>query len=507
MMEALGCTDSRASFDCNLRREREEKEREERQRRDSCLTIDPNMIQACTSFYVPDSIYDQVCIRTPCQVEIVDRECDCEKEKRERERRRRRESCKNVCGGGVDMNRDQFKYTHYNQVHGINNCSSIDLIRHDDGMPNLCGKCIPVFPPPKQQQQQQQLPLDWNSLPRDPNAGDLNFQTKKLHFKWSEVFTEEELREQDRRSEMYIERERMERERVEKERMERAKCGRENCRCAAAGKLKPRTFEEIKRDCEKWAAERAEEEAKKKKEAEEKAKQQQQQVNNVVKNCEEVAKVASPCGAAAPPASPPSEGKRSNFLSLIREFTSAIGNVGADKAATPAPTGAAAAAAAMPEIIITPPGGGGRLAVPLNPDRLRQATPERELLRCIEKIVANEEEKKRQREEEQRQQQQQMKKVEQGKVVAAPPATTAAQPGAAAAAAAGAPQTAQMFAWGKPQQLLGRERQITPSECGFCKSLADIRMSESVLGREGEGGSSGVVMVVGGEEEEGCEEE
>lgn len=146
------------------------------------------------------------------------------------------------------------------------------------------------------------------------------------------------------------------------------------------------------------------------------------------------------------------------------------------------------------------------MAVPLNPDRLRQATPERELLRCIEKIVANEEEKKRQREEEQRQQQQQMKKVEQGKVVAAPPppATTAGQPGAAAA---GAPQTAQMFAWGKPQQLLGRERQITPSECGFCKSLADIRMSESVLGREVEGGSSGVVMVVGGEEEEGCEEE
>lgn len=428
---SMCCRDPRVEMDCceELKRALGQEE--------SCLTIDPSMMSASHSFYVPETLYGEVCIKTPCKVDIVAEQDPCDEF---RPRQQRRKSSLVTCATH-GTNGGRYNYTQYANVHDLNHCTAFSQFNNRGGVPKICGQCVP--PPPKQTadcgnhhfnvQPQQQL------IPKYSNIA-MNQWHQQPPAEHPQMRKPSECR----------------------------KCN-----------TQPRTYEEIKKDCEKWAAERAEE-AKKtaaeevaKKAAEEKRLEECKKKAHQVaggKQSEEVVVVGTAEGEKQGGGGMTGAmgEKATNFINIVKEFATAIGNVGAEKAgAEGGQSTAAPPPVILPEITVTrstpvpqTPGTSGAAAA--NPSPLQSNSSM--FVKSMEKLVADEEERKK------RQQ--------------------------AAQASQAAPQVAQMFGWAMGgsqyggvqnqysqyhhQQQPGRT--ITPSDCGFCKSLADIRMG-SYMGK------------------------
>lgn len=355
------------------------------------MTIDPSILSPPASFYVPETIYGEVCIKTPCQVDIIDRDRLAYQPPSQR-----KSSLATCIPHGKGDHR--FSYTQYAKVHGLN-CSGVSMISND-GVPNLCGRCVP--PPPLASS----TAVGTSMGQENNNNNNNNFLTVPSPVKGD---------------------------------MDRDKTPPKNCYCNE--KRKMRTYEEIKQDCERWAAER-----------EQAIKEEQQEIAKNKKEMKIKTEVkVEECGMEGEVKEEKKDS--SNFMQIIKEITTAIQNAGgsvstADKG--PMKEEKPKEPIVVPEIIVTPPTPTRSGSPEVGTMEVRQATQERQVVN--------------------------------GEVVNDSPVEVKKEPSEQ-------PQVAQMFAWGgggkmKQENATQGVRQITPSECGFCKSLADVRL-QSALGKQG----------------------
>lgn len=362
----------------------------------------PTLTTSVTTFMVPTSVGGEVCIRTPVQVEIVK---SSSAEGIEKTLRQYRGMSQCPVHGGTE----RFNYTQYARVHDLN-CSGVPAIKHGGGVPSLCGKCVPAA---REANRRRSMSMAATTTTKSNFLQVPNHLTAHL-FKPKQLGTSSSHEERSA-----------------------SECG---------GGVR-RSYEEIRRECEEKAREKVDAIIREGMECKDER-------DNKMEREKEEQKAKLKCEGEKE-----KEKDKSNFLSIIKDFTSALGSFGdTEKSPSPPPP--------LPEIKISPP-----------TPPLRSSTP-------IERV----------REEKE-------KETEDPKVETASAfgnfgrATVGSTPGIIHNQQA-IPKIV-ISDWDVPkvvleegqQQRIGWQRphtRITPSECGFCNKLPAMLQGNEGCGGKGE---------------------